>query len=111
MKKNKEQLLIWAVGNNHVALVRELLGTADVDVHVKNDLPLQIAVDYNHIDIARMLLESGANAKNIHLPIAAEKVEIIRLLLEHGAESTPEALQLLAKNGDLWAKIAEGVAI
>ena len=85
-------------------IVKMLLDAgADPDIENKdpyfmtlNDRPLHCAAEFHRDEIARMLIESGAdvNARNemlntpLHEAVGREGLETIKLLLRHGASTT-----------------------
>jgi ankyrin repeat protein len=69
------------------------------DVHHQdsdNSTPLHLASRAGHIEVARSLVEHGADAKAqdnngwtaLHFSVQAGRVDLSRLLLEHGADAT-----------------------
>jgi cytohesin len=100
-----DEELFEAVGDGNAAKVRELLKRG-ANPNAKNEhgwTPLHRAAYRGHADVARLLLEHGAdaNAKSkdsfiptpLHLAAAMGHVDVTKLLLEHGADAN-------AKNKD-----------
>ena len=52
--------LIWASGNGHIEVVRELI-RAGANVHARDDYALRYASKYGHIEVVRELLRAGAD--------------------------------------------------
>ncbi|MFA5999313.1 MAG: ankyrin repeat domain-containing protein [Candidatus Babeliales bacterium] len=66
--KNNPQVLISAVSLGQIEVVKALIA-AGANVHAKdeqNNSALSIAYDYNHLDIVRILIQSGATADDIY---------------------------------------------
>jgi hypothetical protein len=99
--------------------VKRLLSIRNINVNVKNDVngntPLHSAAANGHIEIARLLLQNGAdvNAKEndgytpLHYAAFQGHVDILHLLVENGADLEAQnkygmrALQLAVLNGHL----------
>jgi cytohesin len=94
-----DEELFEAVGDGNAAKVRELLKRG-ANPNAKNEhgwTPLHRAAYRGHADVARLLLEHGAdaNAKSkdsffptpLHLAAAVGHVDVTKLLLEHGADA------------------------
>jgi len=91
------QQLITAVEKNDVRTVKELL---EYDVNVDSDIDwegkslLQYGAEHNQVEIARLLLEKGANVnlKNkrgetaLHLAVLKSNFELARIVIENGAD-------------------------
>ncbi|KAL4924986.1 ankyrin repeat-containing domain protein [Aspergillus undulatus] len=88
----------------HLDMVRELLcRSADPnDNALDNGSPLGWAVKGGNVEVAKLLIESGADI-NLHSPLATacsiQRTDLIDLLLEHGAD-THGVLREAAKRGD-----------
>jgi hypothetical protein len=92
--------------NSLTTSVKRLLSIRNINVNVKDDwrgyTPLHYAACHGHIEIARLLLQNGAevNAKcnggstPLHSAAAHGHVEILHLLVENGAD-----LEAQANNG------------
>jgi len=96
------------VVENNVAEVRRLLA-AGADVNEEMDRqqypsmrPLHLSVEERHHEIAKLLLEAGADVEAevswrggpIEMALRNSDVEMVRLLLDHGADP----------NGSMWAR-------
>jgi hypothetical protein len=105
-----DEELSEAVRKGDAAKVRELLKRG-ANPNAKNEhgwTPLHRATYWGHADVARLLLEHGAdaNAENknsfiptpLHLAAAMGHVDVTKLLLEHGADAN-------AKNKDGWTPL------
>ena len=78
--------------------VNRLLSIRNINVNVKDDVygatPLHYAAENGHVEIARLLLQNGAdvNAKNnygstpLHWAAEQDNVDILHLLVENGAD-------------------------
>ena len=78
--------------------VKRLLSIRNINVNVKDDwsgaTPLHFAAENGHVEIARLLLQNGAelNAKNnygstsLHCAASQDNIDILHLLVENGAD-------------------------
>jgi hypothetical protein len=105
--------------NGLTTSVKSLLSIRNINVNVKNDwngsTPLHYAAANGHIEIARLLLQNGADVdvKNnngytpLHWAAEQDNVDILHFLVENGADleaqsnSGRRALHSAAFNGDL----------
>jgi cytohesin len=81
--------------NGSVEAVKALMLHTDVNVRDdKNRTPLHLALEYEHCDVALLLLQHGAGINAVdgdgrtplHLAAGAGCVEIVKLLLQRGAD-------------------------
>ena len=88
--------LMWASDRGYLEIVQALLGREGTDVNKSDsdgDTALHGAAREGHIEVARALLQAGANARKIneegrtplHLASGEGHIEIVRALLEAGA--------------------------
>jgi ankyrin repeat protein len=88
--------LIWASERGYLEIVQALLEREGTDVNKgrsDGDTALHVAADKGHIEVARALLQAGANARKsndqgqtpLHKASGEGHIEIVRALLEAGA--------------------------
>ena len=101
---NNVTALRFAAQYNHPEIVQYLLDIgSSTKIKAKDGIdPLLSAVEKRHLEIARMLLEAGANPNNAHskddmwcLKQARENYhdEMVELLLKHGARDPKTLLE------------------
>ena len=109
---NQKKTLLVAVGNQNVAIVRELLKLkVDVDVRDEDDdyTPMHMAAQAGNLTIVQDLLKHGAKVNPLAddgisvlwLAICVEKYQIAELLIKHGAT-------FIGYKGNLLDPSAEG---
>jgi hypothetical protein len=89
--------------NGFTTSVKRLLVIRNINVNVKNDSPLHYATMIGHVEIARLLLQNGAdlNVKSnygttpLHRAATRGHIDILHLLVENGAD-------LEAQENDGW---------
>lgn len=85
-------LLHWAAYKGHYHLVEMLIKkSADVNGHKEYATPLFWAVRYNRVDIAKLLVDNGAdvnlkNTKGQTVLFISARLKITKFLLENGAD-------------------------
>ena len=95
----QRELLITAVKNNDMAAIKNIIYTTKIDINTKNRVgnsALSWAVTRNNYEIAKFLLEKGANVNtkdNQHRTplmwaVLKENQKITKLLLDYGADKT-----------------------
>ncbi|WP_061249950.1 ankyrin repeat domain-containing protein [Leptospira alstonii] len=101
-------LLMGSIENNDLSAVRRYIEAgADVNSTFIGPSPLYFAIKNENVEIARLLLEKGADANFqndafydkslLYFAIENENIEIVRLLLEKGADAN-------AKNCDFFRR-------
>jgi ankyrin repeat protein len=106
LKAKNSYILQWAIGHNHVELVKILIPFSN-----KNDDHYMIfhwATKYGHIEIVKMLLEKGTDPKirnSYPLQLAAQNghIEVVKLLLPLSNPKADDSLALrwAAKHGHI----------
>jgi uncharacterized protein len=90
-------LLHAAVSLGTHDLTKFLIETGGANVNERNDrgqTPLDIAINWDHVEIARLLVDKGADVNSrdnvgstlLHEAIYRRKIEIARLLIDKGAD-------------------------
>ncbi|KAF8217134.1 ankyrin repeat-containing domain protein [Mycena galopus ATCC 62051] len=93
------QLLLWASAASKPRVVAKLLSPPyslhpDLSVGYCSQTPLHVAAIGGNIEVARMLLDSGASTEAqqddavhqpLHLAVMHKHLDMVRLLLDHGA--------------------------
>ncbi|EQC45191.1 ankyrin repeat protein [Bacteriovorax sp. BSW11_IV] len=84
-----------AIISGDIETVRTLVSTTNVDIEESklfDDTPLRLTIEYNKVEIAKILLTAGANVENngkyespLKYAIKYRNLEIIQLLFDHGA--------------------------
>ena len=107
--------LVRAIADGDLEYVKEAIATGD-DVNDPEEAPLLVATAERQKEIARFLLESGADPNFPHLPewscltqaVACDDLEFVNLLCDYGARVRPVSsdlwgteLHLAAENGQL----------
>ncbi len=89
---------VYATSENDVALINELIASGldvnQLDTEMSNNTLLHIAAIHGSDDVAKLLLEKGANvdARNqdgyspIHFALRNENVSTAQIFLDHGAD-------------------------
>lgn len=100
-KGGNTKLHLIAESGSYDELFQLLNKEKDLDVNLRNgdhETPLHLAIEYNSIDIVRLLLDNGADMnadKSGYTPlysaVGSENYEIIKLLLESGADPEYQA--------------------
>jgi ankyrin repeat protein len=100
MRVSEVQEMFWGEINKdkpHLEKIKIIIDSGLVDVKAKDDMgwtPLLLASRWNHIEIAKLLLDRGADVKAkdnwgdtpLHRASRYNRIEIVGLLLEKGAD-------------------------
>ncbi|KAJ7469650.1 ankyrin repeat-containing domain protein [Mycena latifolia] len=99
MKRNQDfrptSPLHWCCQEGYIDGVRALLAnTPDINLQLPSGTLLQVASEYGHMDITRLLLQNGAdvnargglNGSPLRFASGTGQFNLVQLLLEHGAD-------------------------
>jgi ankyrin repeat protein len=100
---NEEYPIKWAViceVKNKKTKYENIVGQlikAGANIHIKSETPLQTAIEKEHTNMVKILLDAGADAHSIQyvLQWAAFRgsIDIVKLLIDAGINSTNEVIQ------------------
>lgn len=71
------------------------------------DYPIELAIEYNHLDIVFYLLNKGADVTNMSLVFAFDNISLLSFLLDHIEKNEPEILTELNLSLAIEAAIDE----
>src|SRR5690606_26959896 len=80
-----------AVAKYDMKTINRLLNDQNFDLHLEDDLPLRHAAFFGHTDLARTLLEYGAdprkrNNEALYHAVRLERTELMQTLMACGAD-------------------------
>lgn len=102
-RETLEMALVEAIKNKQMAVI-ELLLKHDFDIDYLNGYPLYLACEAGLLEVAKMLIQAGANVheeRDEALWVATENghTDIVRLLLENGASIQEGLIEMAESKG------------
>ena len=95
--KAKDRKLSWAIINDHLDTIRDLILTEDI--HTRNEEPLYIAVLSENYEAVELLLKAGADptapSEVLYEAVKCNNYKIVGILIEYGADILSHNLRCL----------------
>lgn len=119
-------VLLVAVKNGHIDIVKYFVEECNVDIHTQNNAAMKSAIVHRHLDIAKYLMDKGINIPNaipdylIDIPVIFGHTDVVIYLIENGVNPNKisdyaitvakdaghfEVLNYLKTKGDLGYRI------